>query len=328
MAILTFFLSGAVLIAAGIRLARDGETIAQGTDLGRMWVGGILVAAMTSLPELTTDLSAVRQGAPEVAVGDLFGSNMANMAILALADLLVRHTRVLTRVAVNQLALGALALCLATLAALGILGPHRAVLGVGWASAALVVLYVAGMRWLHRNRAAPPLPWPAEGPSRRPARPAVRRAAVGFAVAGIAILAAAPYLAASTTQLADLLGVSRGFAGLAFLGIVTSLPEAVVTTTSVRAGTYDLAVGNLLGSNCFNMVAIAVLDVADGRGSLLAGMSQTLVIGALVGMLLTGLAMLGVLDRGEQSPRRVDFGPVVMLAVYLAGVVLTWQSQS
>jgi cation:H+ antiporter len=315
MAILTFFLSGAVLIAAGIRLARDGETIAQGTDLGRMWVGGILVAAMTSLPELTTDLSAVRQGAPEVAVGDLFGSNMANLAILALADLLVRHTRVLTRVAVNQLALGALALCLATLAALGILGPHRAVLGVG-------------MRWLHRNRAAPPLPWPAEGPSRRPARPAVRRAAVGFAVAGIAILAAAPYLAASTTQLADLLGVSRGFAGLAFLGIVTSLPEAVVTTTSVRAGTYDLAVGNLLGSNCFNMVAIAVLDVADGRGSLLAGMSQTLVIGALVGMLLTGLAMLGVLDRGEQSPRRVDFGPVVMLAVYLAGVVLTWQSQS
>jgi cation:H+ antiporter len=322
-AILAFLLSGGVLIAAGVRLARDGEVIAQGTDLGRMWVGGILVAAMTSLPELTTDVSAVWQGTPEVAVGDLFGSSMANMAILALADLLVRQTRVLSRVAVNQLALGALALCLASLAALGILGPDATVLGVGWASAAIIVLYVAGMRWLHRNRAAPPPPWPPQVP--RPS--AVRRAAVRFGIAGIAILAAAPFLAASTAALADLLGVSRGFAGLAFLAIVTSLPEAVVTTTSVRAGTYDLAVGNLLGSNCFNMVALAVLDVVDGGGSLLGRTSETLVVGALVGMLLTGLAMLGVLDRGEQRPRLVDLGPVVMLLVYVAGVALTWQSQ-
>lgn len=83
MDIVIFIASASLLVGAGIRLARDGDVVAAGTGLGGMWVGAILVAAVTSLPELTTDVSAVWQGAPALAVGDLFGSNMANMLILA-----------------------------------------------------------------------------------------------------------------------------------------------------------------------------------------------------------------------------------------------------
>ena len=318
-----FLVSASALIVAGVRLARDGDTIAGATGLGRMWVGAILVAGATSLPELGTDISAVRQGAPGLAVGDLFGSNMANMAILAVADLLVRHTRVLTRVAVNQSAVGTLAICLAAIATLGMLVPGWTFVGMGWATLVVGVTYVAGMHYLHRNRAEPPF-----GPSEvaaRPRRADLRRAVLGFTLAAVVILAAAPYLAFATAALADQLGISRGFAGMLLLAVATSMPEAVVTATSIRAGTYDLAVGNLFGSNCFNMAALVPLDLVDGARALLAGVGREVAIGALAGMLLTGLAMLGVLDRAERKRRVVDLGPVVMLGVYIAALAVTYR---
>lgn len=321
MPVLIFLVSSTALVLAGTRLARDGDVIAEGTGLGGMWVGAILISAATSLPELTTDLSAVRQGAPGLAVGDLFGSNMANMVILAFADLLTRHTRVLTRVAVNQLAVGTIGVCLTTLAALGLLVSRGQVAGLGWATIAIGVTYVAGMRYLHHNRPEPPFRTEAQVEARRPSRAALRRAVVGFAAAGVVILLVAPYLAASTAVIADRLGISHGFAGMVLLAVATSLPEAVVTATSVRAGTYDLAVGNLLGSNCFNMAALVALDVADGATSLLAGLDGGLAVGALASVLLTGLAMLGVLDRAERSSRRVELGPLVMIGVYVAALV-------
>ena len=87
--------------------------------MGGLWVGAILVAAATSLPELVTDVNAVLQGHPSLAVGDLLGSSMANMMILAVADLLGRSPRLLTRVAINQALVGTLGICLTILAAIG-----------------------------------------------------------------------------------------------------------------------------------------------------------------------------------------------------------------
>jgi cation:H+ antiporter len=115
-----FALSAAIVAAAGSRLARDGDAIAKGTGLGGMWVGAIVIAAATSLPELATDVSAVWQGHAGLAVGDLLGSSMINMLILAVADLLSRRTRILNRVAVNQAVVGTLAVLLTAFAAAGI----------------------------------------------------------------------------------------------------------------------------------------------------------------------------------------------------------------
>jgi cation:H+ antiporter len=321
-ALAVFVGSGTLLVLAGVRLARDGDVIADGTGLGGLWVGTILVSAATSLPELTTDLSAVWQGAPGLAVGDLFGSNLANLAVLATADLLTRHTRMLTRVAVNQLAVGTLGVCLAALAALGIAVPGVRIGGLGWSSAAIAATYLTGMWSLRRNRPAPP--FGADMRAGTP-RPALRGALVRFAGAGAVILLAAPCLAASVTTVAEHLGLSHGFAGLVLLALVTSLPEAVVTATSVRAGSYDLAIGNLLGSNCFNMAALVVLDVADGHASLLANVESGLIVSAMAGQLLTGFAMLGVLDREERAIRPVEWRPLVMLAIYGATLVVTYR---
>lgn len=322
--VLTFVLSGAAVAAAGIRLARDGDTIGHLTGLGGLWVGAILVAAATSLPELTTDIHAVRQGNTALAIGDLFGSTMANMLILAVADLMTHKPRLLERVAVNQVLVGVLAVLLATIAAVGLLLDGSVVLlPIGWPTLAIAIAYAAGMRLLHRNRDAPP--FQAQDTSPTVVRRAeLRRALIGFGVAAIVILVAAPLLAASTASLADTAGISHGFAGMALLAATTSLPEAVVSLVGIRAKAYGMVVGNLLGSCAFNMAALLPLDVVHGPGSLLANLDPQLLVGALFGIILLTLAILDVMNKSERRIWAVEPGPVVMILVYVIGMIAAY----
>jgi len=323
---LAFALSGALIAIAGARLARAGDTIAAGTGLGGMWVGAILVAGATSLPELTTDAHAILQGNRDLAVGDLFGSSMANMMILAVADLLTHNTRLLTRVAINQALVGVLAIFLTAVAVLGILGRSSVgILGLGWPVAAVGVSYVAGMRLLHRNREEPPFRTPAEVAEAAPGRRALRRAVIEFSAATLVIFVTAPYLAGAGAGLADQLGIAQGFVGMLFLAITTSLPEAAVTAASLRAGWYNLAIGNLLGSNCFNMAALVPLDAIDGPGSLLGRADPTLALAGIFAVLLMGLALLDVLNKSERRIWAVEPGPALMMLTYCAALYLLYQ---
>ncbi len=326
---LIFALSAGAVAVAGTKLATAGDTIGEGTGLGGLWVGALLIAAVTSLPELATDLAAVLQHHPGLAVGDLFGSCMANMMILAVADLLTRESRMLSRVAVNQVLVGTLGISLTIIAVIGVMvGGDYSFMGLGWPTAAIAVAYVAGMRLIHHNREGPPFQSPSEVSKARVPKEKMQSAVIVFGVATIAILVAAPYLASSSSALADQLGISQGFAGMLLLALTTSLPEAAVSYGSIRSGAYALCVGNLLGSNCFNMAAMIPLDLAHGGESLLASVEPSLALGGLFACLLTALAMLDVLNKSERHFWVVELGPVVMLFVYVAGLVLTYQAGS
>ncbi len=323
---LTFLLSAGLVIVAGARLAYDGETIAEGTGLGSMWIGAILVAAATSLPELLTDANAVLQGHPGLAVGDLFGSNMANMLILAVADICTRQPRLLTRVAINQALVGILAICLALLAGVGVAARDGSLLGLGWAALAVAFTYVAGMRVIFYNRPEPPFRTEAEVAEAKPSRLALRRAILGFTAAALVLLIAAPALARSTAGLADQLGISLGFAGMLLLAITTSLPEAAVSVAGIRSGSYNLVVGNLLGSNCFNMAALVPLDIIDGPGSILAKVDPSLTIGAFAGAILMTLGLIDVLNKSERRIWMIEPGPAFMVLGYFAGLYLSFRA--
>jgi cation:H+ antiporter len=251
---LIFLLSTIAVVGAGIRLSRDGDSIAGMTGLGGAWIGAILVAGATSLPELVTDIAAVRNSNVGLAMGDLFGSTMANMVILAGADLATIRHRLLTRVAINQLLVGATAISLTAIIVAGIVsGESATVLGVGWAPLAAFASYVAAMRILHVNRGVSILegtPHPAIPDQRQRM---LRRSVFGFVVGTVVILLTARFLAGSSAETAEKYGLSQGFVGVALLAVTTSLPELTVTIESVRRGSFDLAVGNLLGSCAFNM---------------------------------------------------------------------------
>ena len=322
---LVFISSAVVVVIAGVRLARDGDTIARRTRLGGAWVGAILVAGTTSLPELATDITAVRQGETNLAIGDLFGSSMANMLLLAVADLVTRQVRLLTQVAINQAIVGVLAISLTSIAIIGVLMDDAPTLfGVGWAPLAIGLGYVLGMRLLHQNRGEQPPTFGARQDERKV--PSLRGAVVGFVVSAVVVLAAAPYLVRSGAALAEQWGISTGFFGVVFLAATTSLPETAVMFAAVRAGAYALAVGNLLGSNCFNMVILLVLDIVDGPGSILAQAEPGIVVAAVFAMLLMGQVLLDLLNRAEHRIWYLEPGPALVVLTYVAGLLLTYQA--
>lgn len=326
---LTFLLSATAVILAGARLARDGDVIADRTGLGRAWVGAILVAAATSLPELTTDLFATWGGHANLAAGDLFGSAMANMLILALADLLTRGTRVLPRVAVNQALVAAIGIGLTATALLGaVSGVNASVFALGWPSLAIGLLYLGGMRVLHQNRAGPPFESareaaPAHAPTAAETR-SLGRTLLSFGVAALVILIAARYLARSAVEIADQLGVATGFIGVLLVAITTSMPEAAVSWASIRAGSYDLAVGNLVGSNCFNMAILIPMDFVDGSGSIYGKFEPAVLVAGAVAIVLIAMAIVEILNRSERRVWKIEPGPAVMVLTYLAGLWLVW----
>lgn len=135
------------VVIAGTLLARAGDEIAEHTGLGRIFIGALLVAIATSLPELGTDITAALADAPDLAIGDLLGSSMANMAILAIVDLRFRG-RLLPYVELGHTRIAAIAIGMTALAAMGIASPSEVQLfGVGLTPILLFVGYVAALAW-------------------------------------------------------------------------------------------------------------------------------------------------------------------------------------
>lgn len=329
-AILQFVLAAAGIVIAGTVLTRCADAIADLTGLGRLLVGSLLLAGATSLPELMVDLSALRLGSPDLAVGNLMGSSLCNLLILALFDLLHRLPgRMLSRTAAAHALSATMSITLTALATMGILtGPrlsHLTLYGVGVGSLALLVAYVGGVRLVfydqrfvaqQHGRQAQEVRVPA-------GRLKLPGALTGYVAAAAAIVVAAPFLARAADRLAELSGLGGTFVGTTLVALSTSLPELVATATAVRLGAFDLAMGNLFGSNAFNMLLLAPLDIAY-PGSLLAAVSPTHALTGVATILVTAVVVMGQLYHVEKRRFFVEPDAALVLSLVLGALLLLY----
>ena len=306
-----FVLSAAMIVIAGTKLSHYGDQIAELTGLGRLWIGMVLIAVATSLPELLTDISAALLHAPNLAVGDLFGSNMANMLILGIIGLFPRfQPPVREQAAYEHILIATLAMVLTGLAGLFIvLKTDMSLWGVGIDSALIAIIYVLGMRVAYRQedlrrreRAREKIVEVTDEESKHASarHQRLRHASVRFAVATLAIVVAAPVLAWSAKKIAEMTGIGATFVGTSLLAVTTSLPEVVTSLAAVRLGAFDLAVGNLFGSNAFNMFVLFFTDIAYRPGSLLSAVSGTHTVTAFFSILLMAIGLMGIIYRAEK----------------------------
>lgn len=324
--IIQFILSAAVIIVAGAALSHFGDVIAKRTGLGGMLVGGLLLAGATSLPELAVDINAIRLGNPDLAVGDLLGSSLFNLLILAVFDLTrYSHGRMLSQKSAAHALAASVAIAMTATAAIFIqLGPQLesvVFLRLGPGPLVLVGMYAFGFRLIAHSQKT-------HSPSRKEPLPEVpflgkvslRVAVTGFVVAAVAILVAGPFLAKAADTLAEESGLGGTFFGSTFVALCTSLPEVATTFTAVRMGAMDMALGNLMGSNAMNMVLFFFLDLADD-GSLLSAAAPVHVYTALCVIVVTTVVVLGQLYRVEKKKPFLE--PDALLAIFLILCSLT-----
>lgn len=326
--VLVFLASGFVVVLAGTALARYAEAIAEATRIGRIWIGSVLLAGATSLPELSTDIAAVRLGAIDLAVGDLFGSSMANMLILAAIDLLPPRRNVLQRVTLDHALAACLAISLNALAAVLVLArSESSLLWVGPGSLLLFLAYVVGTRAAYRHASRETVDAlalrTATGPEEARPRPSLSRAITGFLIAALVVLLAAPPFAWSAKGIAEVSGLGNTFVGTWLVGLSTSLPELVASIAALRMGSFDLAVGNLFGSNACNMAIFLALDLAQ-PGNLFAALDPDHAISAMFAVILTSLGLAAIVYRAKRTLAMLEPSSLMMVVAYAAAILLLY----
>lgn len=320
---ITFLLSAAVVVVSAIKLAEYGDVIAVRTRLGGVFVGTIFLAGATSLPELTASVSSFRAGVPNLAAGNLFGSNMVNMLLLALVDLITIQVPLMRRVAISHALTATLTTILMLMAAIAIMGDfHSSVGWVGTDSLIIIFIYFGGVWLIQResnNAAAAPAPVAIEpGPD----FPTLAKGVIGFAISALTLVLVVPLLVDSSSEIAVITGLGTGFVGTAILSVITSLPELLAAIAAVRIGAFDMAVGNLFGSSVFNMLGVGLADFFYTDGRFLAAIDPNFALVALLGMLLTNMALLGNLARVERKILFLELDTLAIVVVYAVGMYI------
>ena len=335
MLIWQFLLLAGAVAAAGSVLARSADQIAEATGLGRLLVGSLLLAAVTSLPELSVDIAAIRSGYIDLAAGDLFGSSLMNLLILAIVDLSIRSGRkMLSREGAAHALSATLGIAVTSLAGLAIVTadklPAAMILGMSGWSWAILLSYLFGARMIFINqRISARLAAESQsdesglfqGSSAR--KPSFLLSAIIFGAAAVVLCFAGPKLAHVAGALAEETGLGGTFVGTTLVAVTTSLPELVASLTAIRIGAIDLAIGNAFGSNAFNIVLFVPLDFLH-EGSIFLSMSGAHAVTAFTVVLATAIAVLGQLYHGERRLPFIEQDAFLMLFVVLGGLFLIY----
>lgn len=264
MLILLYLVVASAVVWASIRASHYIDLIDRTTKLSGAFLGGVLLSAVTSLPELFTSLSATLVlKKPTLCISNILGSNLFNLAMLSIVMLCTIRS-------VGRLRSGRgniiVALYVATIYAvmgLDYFGILHCELGtVNIITFIFLFIYILAVRHLSGETSVPET-----DDSQPPVTLSLRTIVTRFVLASIAIIALSIVMTYVTDAVADRYNIGQGLAGALMLGVATSLPEVSSTVALFRMKNYDIAVGNIVGSNLFNFMVLCVADIASYRTS-------------------------------------------------------------
>jgi len=321
---LIFLSLAAVIVVAAMFLAKFADGLADQTGLGRTVTGLILLAGATSLPEFSIGFSAVRMDAVDLTAGDVLGSSLINLLILAILDLVNKTPgKLFSRLAAGHALSGIVACLMTGIVLLGILlDSSFTFLRLGPCSWALIATYAICSRLLYLDHRASMSAAPPEAEAHSKGLSLAANIA-GFIACGAVIFFVAPKLAHTADQLALQTGLGRTFFGTVFVAMMTSLPEAVSTLSAMRMKANDMAIGNILGSNAFNMLILGLTDFASEK-PVLALVADVHAITAACVMITTCVTILCMLCRAEKRWWIIEPDAALVILLILGSLYLVY----
>jgi len=323
-----FIICATIIFFAGKRLSYYGDLLSDLTGMGKAWIGLILMSAVTSLPELMVGIgsAAIVQSA-DLATGDILGSCAFNLGILSLMDVFTPKDRPLfSSVSKSHILAAAFGLMLVAMAGLGLyLGVDLVITPfIGMTSISFAVVYIIAIKSIYNyQKSNPAVIMEAhqveEGDLSL--RQVIQRY-VFFALIIIVTALALPYFA---EHIAEATGLGRSFVGTLFLAASTSLPEIAVSLAAVRMGAVEMAVGNLLGSNIFNIFILFLDDLFYTKGHLLKDSSDANLVSVFFVILMTGTAIIGFIFPSKQKKTLMAMDTLVIFLLWVINMMLLYK---
>lgn len=329
LSLLVFLACAGLIAVAGTRVADVADALADRLGLGEAIMGMVLLGAVTSLGGLSVVVTAAVDGHPEIAVGEALGGIAVQTFILVLADLAYDRGN-LEHAAASPANLMNLTVLMVMLLAmlLAALLPPATVLAVHPVTVVLAGFYLYAVRMVRAMRLRP-MWYPrrtAETRLDEPAADSYDRTAgrlwVVFVAMGAVLVVAGWGLTRAAEGIIVATGLSGAAMGALFTAWAASLPEFVTAVAAVRRGALTLAVGGIIGGNAFDVLQLAVGDVAYRGGSIYHAVSQELVYLVVLTLLMAAVLMLGLLRREARGMANIGFEGVVIAVLYVGGMAL------
>ena len=323
-----FLLAAVAIVISASFLAASADVIADKMGLGRLWVGSLLLAGATSLPELVTAVAAAISGSAELAAGNILGANMLNMSNLAILLALLGGREVFRQVAPQQTWVAGSAILLTAMATLFVVTQiDFKVLAVSIPAIAILVVYLVISRYLRKfSMESMEAEEVEEVEEHGGASHSLTWGWTVFTLAAAGVFVAGPALAISAESIAEATGIGSSFVGVLGLALVTTLPELTTTFAAFRMKAYDLGVANIYGTNSFNIVALAAADLAYTDGSLYSFTGASTIT---AGLFAVGLMSLGMLQLAMRRPFKqfslIEPSPPLFVALYVLGLFVVFQ---
>lgn len=286
--------AGIIFVAASL-LTKYADMLAEKLHLSRSWVGVVLLAMITSLPELSNSLSAVTfVDKPDLGVGNLLGACLMNMLLVSFLDYLHKNNPVFNKLDSGHVLSAGFAVILLALTCLGIF--FASTVNTRLVTLAIFFMYLFGQRQIFVFEKAKILE--AEKTYTKEKLPSVIFKFLFFA---LLVVAAGIWLSTLGNSLAIQTGWGATFVGSIILSLITTLPELTVSTSAMRMGAPDMAVSNLLGSVFFNVALISVIDPFYRQAPLLSAVSSPNILTSLAGIICLCIVIVGIIKHSKSK---------------------------
>lgn len=314
---LEYLFAAAAVVILSVKASTYVDLLEKNTSLSGAFLGGIMLSAVTSLPELFTSISAtVLLDRPGLCVGNILGSDLFNLAALSFFILIFFKGFAKGRVSKSYRHVAVFVMLIYILIALNFAGVlHFRILNLSVTSVLIALIYALGAKYLaiaeDVETDEDALGYQASSATGL----SIKQIGFRFFLAAVGIVAFSIMMTYLTEQISVKLNLGQGLAGAIFLGVATSLPEVTSTITLFRMKNYNIAVGNIIGSNLFNFMILVVADVLSLGSGVYAVMDHQIENLMIFGAAATVLFWVMLRVKNKTTQAVCSLG---MLGCYLA----------
>lgn len=285
-----YLVLAAIVVFVSIKCANYVDLIDKKTNMSGAFIGGVILAAVTSLPELITSITAITVVKnPGLVMGNVLGSNIFNITILAVLVLFTMKGFLQSKLAKSHsITLSCTLVVYAILTVVITFKMDAEIFGISFASVLILVIYLISLKYLASDET--------QNDEEDTSTLSLKQISIRFVLSAIVLVGASVLITYVTDIIASQLNLNASMAGALFLGIATSLPELSSSVALVRRKNYNAMVGNIIGSNMFNYLILLISDLMYSQSSIYTAtagkQTDSLLLFGLVASLFVGVVLI------------------------------------
>jgi len=324
-------ISASIILFTSKYLVKHADNIAIQTGLGRTFVGIVLLASATSLPELATGINSVYVlNSPNLAAGDVFGSNIFNLLIIVILDIYSGNRSFLGNIKHISWILPVLSIIAISIVIIALWDPNQMKINfgsVGLLSYVVFMFFIVSMFIIYKQSQNSNESFE-DSEKVLNHNQSVKHSLIIYVLSASIIIISAVFLSVAGEKIADVMLWQESFVGTQLLALSTSLPELATSLAALRLRAPELAITNLIGSNLFNTGIVLFLDdIFHTSRPIWQDLSQVHIFNAFIAILMTFVILCTI----QIKPKRkifklIGLESIILIILYLISVTYTFQN--